>query len=590
MEIPNNPSPASRGRLPAWVTGYRRDWFAQDALAGLVVAFMLVPQCLAYAVLAGLPAQVGLYASILPLIAYAVFGSSMTMAVGPHAIIALMTAAAIGPLAAPGSTEYTTLAVTLALLTGAALMVFGVLRLGFLSQLLSQPVISGFVSGSAALIAVGQVGPLLGIVPSGHTAIAVASSIVAQIGSFNPATLALGAIALPLFWSARGALERWLARAGVPAQAAKIFARAVPLLALLLATAVVAGLDLDVVEQVAVVGSVPGGLPVLRLELPAAGRVAQLLIPALAIGLIGFVGNVSIGQSLARRRMERIDANAELRALGAVNLASAISGGFPVAGSLSRSALNFAAGARTPLAGVVCAVLMTLVLVSSTGTLERVPRTVLAATIIVAVIGLIDFATLRRSWNYDRADALAWLGTAIGVLGMGVEAGISIGIGLSLTALLWRSSRPHIAVIGRVPGTEHFRNVSRHAVEVDPAILALRLDENLHFGNVLPVDEQLRAEMARHPMAHHLLLELSSVNHIDVTALDMLEGLNRYALAQGWQMHLSEVRGPVLDKLRGTALLAEVTHASGGTPFLSTYHAFVQLGSRDADAPAPTPD
>ncbi len=561
------------------MTGYQREWLVQDAVAGLVVTLMVVPQCLAYAVLAGLPAQLGLYASILPLLAYALLGSSMTLAIGPVAVVALMTAGTIGPLAAPGSPEYIALAVILALLAGVALLTLGLLRLGFLAQLLSEPVISGFVSGAALLILVGQLGPLIGITPHGQTAFDLGASLVEQIGQFNPATLLLGGLALPLLWWARRSMAVWLENAGVRRTLAELLTRLVPLLVLVLATLAVVILDLDHGEGVAVVGNIPEGLPVLHLELPSVANTARLLMSALVIGLMGFVVSVSVAQSLARRRMERIDPNVELRALGVANLASAISGAFPVAGSMSQSVASFSAGARTPLAGVVRAAITALIVIGFTAVFERMPRTALAATIIIAVLSLIDIKALRRDWKYDRADGLAWLGTALGVILMGVEAGISIGIGLTLTALLWRSSRPHIAVVGRVPGTEHFRNVARHQVETDDAILALRVDENLHFGNAVPIDERIRAEIAQHPRARHLVLELSSVIHIDATALRMLEGLDHYVRAQGWELHFAQMRGPVLDKLRGTALFEAVTATSGGVPFPSTHEAFVRLAA-----------
>ncbi len=566
------------------MSGYQRAWLAQDALAGLVVTLMVVPQCLAYAVLAGLPAQLGLYASILPLLAYALLGSSMTLAIGPVAVVALLTASAIGPLAAPGSPEYIALAVILALLSGVALLTLGLLRLGFLAQLLSEPVISGFVSGAALLILVGQLGPLIGITPYGQTAFDLGTSLVEQVGQFNPATLLLGGLSLPLLWWARRSMARWLERAGMRLPLAELLTRLVPLMVLLLATLAVVVFDLDHGEGVAVVGNIPEGFPVLHLALPSVANTARLMMSALVIGLMGFVVSVSVAQSLARLRMERIDPNAELRALGVANLASALSGAFPVAGSMSQSAASFSAGARTPLAGVVRAGITALIVVGFTVVFERVPRTALAATIIIAVLSLIDLKALRHDWKYDRADGLAWLGTALGVILLGVEAGLSIGIGLTLAALLWRSSRPHIAVVGRVPGTEHFRNVARHQVETDDTILALRVDDNLHFGNVVPIDERIRAEIAHHPLARHLVLELSSVVHIDATALMMLEGLNHYVRSQGWELHFAQMRGPVLDKLRGTALFAAVTATSGGAPFPSTHAAFMSLASRESAA------
>jgi SulP family sulfate permease len=299
----------------------------------------------------------------------------------------------------------------------------------------------------------------------------------------------------------------------------------------------------------------------------------QLLKPALLIGFMSFLIAMSGAQTLALKRSEKLHTNRELVALGVANLGSALSGGFPVTGSLSRSAVNFAAGARTQLAGVVSAALLACALVLPTGWLALLPLPVLAATIIVAVLGMLEWNTLRTAWRYDRADALALVATGGGVLLLGVEAGVVLGLALSLGAMIWRESRPHIALLGRLPGTEHFRNVERYAVETDHGVLLLRVDAGLFFGNVEAVNGRIEEELAAHPQARHLVLVLSAVNAIDTSALFGLIELNQSMRQRGIQLHLAEVKGPVMDRLRASDLVERLS----GHIFLSSANAWDAL-------------
>ncbi len=559
--------------LPGWLVHYDRRKAVQDGVAGMVVTILLVPQSLAYAMLAGLPPHVGMYASILPLAVYAAFGSSMTLSVGPVAVASLMTAAAVGPLAAAGSAEYTLLAMLLALIGGVVLLLLGVLRMGFVANLLSHPVISGFVTGSAILIALGQLKPLLGIPAKGETAIQLLGSLLARAQDFHLPTAALGVTAVVLLWTSRRYLAAMLRRAGIPQQAADIAAKLAPMLIVLLSIALVMALGLDTQAGVAVVGQIPAGLPSLQLVLPTAVQVQALFVPAVMIALIGFVESVSVAQSLANKRGETISADAELRGLGVANLASAVSGGFPVTGGFARSVVNFAAGARTPLSGVISAALMALVLLGMTGLFGRLPLAVLAATIIVAVVGLVDLATARHAWRFDRADAIAWAVTAAGVLGLGVEAGVGLGVAMSIGTLLWRASRPHIAVVGRVPGTEHFRNEKRYDVETCPDLLMLRIDERLFFANIGSVLQRIELELAGHAAARHLVLGLSSVSDIDLTAVEAMQRLHADLRQRQIELHLAEVRGPVMDRLQRTDWQQQFSRP----PFLSFHEAVLQL-------------
>lgn len=538
-----------------WLQHYRRSMLPGDISAGIVVAMMMIPQGMAYALVAGLPPVAGIYASIVPPLLYALFGTSSTQSVGPMAIISLMTASSLAPLAAPGSALYGVLAAQLALLSGAVLLACGLLRIGFLANFFSRPVMSGFTIGSALLIAWGQVRPLLGAMPPAV--------------HWPSAALGLGSLAV-LVW-ARHYMAATLRRAGLAPVAADIGAKLAPMLVVIGATALVPLMKLEALG-VTTTGSVPAGLPGLNLATSSAHWQA-LLQPALLIGFMIFLISMSGAQTLALKRGEKLGSNRELVGLGAANLGSALSGGFPVTGSISRSAVNFAAGANTQLASIITAALLALALVAPTGWLALLPLPVLAATIIVAVLGMLDLSTLTTSWRYDRADAAALLATGAGVLALGVEAGVVVGVALSMGALIWRASRPHIARLGRIAGTEHFRNVDRYSTETAPGLLMLRVDAGLFFGNVEAVNERIEDELAARPDTRHLVLVLSAVNAIDTSALFGLGELNTSLRQRGVLLHLAEVKGPVMDRLKHSTLL----QALNGRLFLSAAMAWDEL-------------
>ncbi|WP_027868145.1 SulP family inorganic anion transporter [Massilia alkalitolerans] len=538
-----------------WLQHYRRSMLPGDISAGIVVAMMMIPQGMAYALVAGLPPVAGIYASIVPPLLYALFGTSSTQSVGPMAIISLMTASSLAPLAAPGSALYGVLAAQLALLSGVVLLACGLLRIGFLANFFSRPVMSGFTIGSALLIAWGQVRPLLGAMPPAV--------------NWPSAALGLGALAV-LVW-ARHYMAGSLRRTGLSPVAADIGAKLAPMLVVIGATALVPLLKLEALG-VATTGSVPAGLPGLNLA-TSSGHWQALLQPALLIGFMIFLISMSGAQTLALKRGEKLGSNQELVGLGAANIGSALSGGFPVTGSISRSAVNFAAGANTQLASIITAALLALALVAPTGWLALLPLPVLAATIIVAVLGMLDLSTLSTSWRYDRADAAALLATGAGVLVLGVEAGVVVGVALSMGALIWRASRPHIAVLGRINGTEHFRNVDRYSAETAPGLLMLRVDAGLFFGNVEAVNERIEDELAARPDTRHLVLVLSAVNAIDTSALFGLGELNTSLRQRGVLLHLAEVKGPVMDRLKHSTLL----QALNGRLFLSAAMAWDEL-------------
>ena len=557
--------------LPDWLKQYQSTWLAGDVIAGAIVTVMLIPQSLAYAMLAGLPPQAGLYASLLPIFAYALFGSSMTLAVGPVAVASLMTATALAPLAIAGSVDYAALAVILALLSGVMLFVFGILRLGFLAYFLSHPVISGFISGSAVVIAIGQLKYIFGINTPRGGIITTLHGLIVGFPTLNVSTTLLGCGALLFLFFARSYLSTVLKHLGLSAKSADLSAKLAPMMVVIVATLIVNLGQLDQQAQVSVVGNVPAGLPSLAIPSIQLHDIQALWLPALLISLVGFVESVSVAQSLALKRNQRITPNKELLGIGAANIASALSGGYPVTGGFARSVVNFSAGANTPGAGVVSAILMAVVVAVATSWFYYLPHAVLAATIIVAVLGLIDFKTLQQSWHYDRADAISLILTFFGVIFLGVEEGIVIGVVLSLAVVVWRSSRPHMAVVGRVPGTEHFRNIDRHDVELAHGLIALRIDESMYFANAQVLEDKIENLVAASSDTRAVLLIMSAVNQLDSTALTMLDELEKNLQAKHISLQFAEIKGPVLDRLLNT----ELGQRMHDRIFLSTHQAFL---------------
>ncbi|WP_020683049.1 SulP family inorganic anion transporter [Marinobacterium rhizophilum] len=563
-----------------WLPAYRSGHLADDLLAAVIVTVMLIPQSLAYALLAGLPPEAGLYASILPLVAYAIFGTSSTLAVGPVAVVSLMTATAVGQVAVQGSIGYLNAAVMLALMSGVMLLAMGVLRLGFLANFLSHPVMTGFISASGLIIAISQLKHLLGIDASGHTLWQLVQSLWAHRGGIHGISLALGTGSLLFLLLIRRYLKPWLLRAGYSPRMADLCAKAGPVLAVVIATLIAAALDLNS-QGLRILGLVPAGLPALTLPSLSLPLLEQLWMPALLISTIGFVESVSVAQALAAKRRQRIDPDQELIGLGSCNIVSSVSGGFPVTGGFSRSVVNFDAGAATPAAGAFTAVGIALATLFLTPFIFYLPLSVLGATIIVAVLSLVDLRAIPKTWRYSRHDALALIATLTVTLTAGVTTGILTGVVLSLLLYLHRTSRPHSAIVGRVPHTEHFRNIERHLVETDPALCILRIDEGLYFANARFLEDRVYAQMASQQKLQHLVLMCPAVNHIDASALEALEAINARLRDAGIQLHLSEVKGPVMDALRNSDFLDHLT----GRIFLSTYQAWHALSTGAAHCP-----
>ncbi|GAB0152344.1 SulP family inorganic anion transporter [Marinobacterium sp. BA1] len=555
-----------------WLKVYNRETLTSDLVAAVIVTIMLIPQSLAYALLAGLPPEVGLYASILPLVAYAIFGTSRTLAVGPVAVVSLMTAAAVGNLALAGTAEYLAAAIALAFLSGVILILMGLFRLGILANFLSHPVISGFITASGLIIAASQLKHILGVDAGGHNLLDILMALAGQLAHINLPTLIIGVSATTFLFWVRKQLKPLLVKVGLGPRLADIIAKAGPVLAVVATTLAVWGLDLQA-QGVKVVGQVPSGLPGLTLPSFDLELWKQLFVSALLISIVGFVESVSVAQTLAAKRRQRIDPDQELVGLGASNIAAAASGGFPVTGGFSRSVVNFDAGAETPAAGAFTAVGIAMATLVLTPLIFFLPKATLAATIIVAVLSLVDLGALKRTWAYSRSDFAAMLATIVLTLVHGVELGIIAGVGLSVLLYLYRTSKPHSAIVGRVPGTEHFRNIDRHQVETEQHILTLRVDESLYFANARYLEDLIYDQVARNPELRHLVLMCPAVNLIDASALESLEAINQRLMDSGVKFHLSEVKGPVMDKLKDTHFL----HDLSGEIFLSQYAAWEKL-------------
>lgn len=558
-----------------WGRRYNREALGNDLVAAVIVTIMLIPQSLAYALLAGLPAETGIYASIAPIVLYAIFGTSRALAVGPVAVVSLMTAAAIGQLAEPGSPELLAAAITLAFMSGLILILLGVFKLGFLANFLSHPVIAGFITASGILIALSQLRHILGISAGGANLPELVTSLLENLRGINPVTFFIGVSATVfLFWVRKGLLPLLLAT-GMNRKLAGVLAKAGPVAAVVISTFAAWAFGLGENHGVRVVGDVPQGLPPLTLPSFSLDLWSTLIGSAVLISIIGFVESVSVAQTLAARKRQRIVPDQELIGLGAANVGAAFTGGYPVTGGFARSVVNFDAGAETPAAGAYTAMGLMLAALLLTPLIYHLPQATLAATIIVAVLSLVDFSILKKTWDYSRADFAAVSATILLTLGFGVEIGVTAGVVLSILIHLYKSSRPHMAVVGRVPGTEHFRNVKRHKVETDPTVLTLRVDESLYFANARYLEDKVYDMVAARPGLEHFILMCPAVNEIDMSALESLEAINERLRALDVKFHLSEVKGPVMDRLNTSDFLHSIT----GKIYLSQHQAMSELAT-----------
>ncbi|MEQ4539986.1 MAG: sulfate permease [Billgrantia sp.] len=555
-----------------WLPHYNRRLGGADLLAGVIVTVMVIPQSLAYAVLAGLPAVVGLYASLLPALAYVVLGTSRTLAVGPVAIVALMTGAALSGVATPGTPDYLQAALVLSLLSGLMLLLMGLLRMGFVANFLSHPVIAGFLAASGLLIAASQIGHLLGVELVARDLLPRLVELVGGLADIHLPTLAIGAGSLLFLLLLRQYGRSTLRGLGLSRPLADLLTRSGPVFAVVVTTLATWQLELDAIG-VAVIGDIPQGLPPLSIPGFDASLWQALLVPALLISVVSFVESVSMGQMLAARRRERISPNQELVGLGGANLAAAFTSGMPVSGGLTRTVINYDAGAQTPLAGMFAAIGIGAVTLFLTPALAYLPIATLAATITVSILTLIDIPLIRQTWRYSRSDFAAMAVTVLLTLVEGVETGIISGVAISIGLFLYRTSRPHSALVGRIPGTEHFRNVERHETETVSHVALLRIDESLYFANARYLEDTVYDLVATRPELEHVVLICSAVNLIDASALESLDAINARLKDSRVTLHLAEVKGPVMDRLKCSDFLDDMT----GRVFLSTFAAWREL-------------
>ena len=558
--------------IAGWLKTYTRQDFNSDLFAGIITAILLVPQGIAYAILAGLPPQLGLYASILPPVLYALLGTSRTLSVGPVSIAAIMIASALNSpeISALGNPVQS--ALILSAESGLIMLLMALLRMGGLVNFISHPVLTGFTSGASLLIIGSQLPQLAGLKsPSCGFDSACYRD---YLSGYNSTTVIIGVAALVMLIAFGKPLTSLLKKAGLKLSLVMAISKCGPLLTVLLATLAVGYFGLTLHNKVAVVGEVPAGFPVLSLDFIDLQKWRLLLPGAAFIALIAYVESVAIAKVTANLRGEKIVPNQELIALGVANLATAISGGMPVAGGFSRTMVNFSAGARTQMAMLIAAGILALAVIFFSPWFENIPKAVLAAIILVAIIPLVRLGSIVHTWRYDRGDGIAEIVTLLGVLVLGIEEGISLGIILTFISYLRKTSQPHIAVVGRIPETGHYRNIKRHNVETWEHLLLLRIDESITFANVNFIENFITAELKHQANIKHIILIFTSVSDVDATALEALENLNHALQASGLTLHLSDAKGPVLDKLKKTNFIKQL---APGKVFFHTEDAIKEL-------------
>lgn len=555
-----------------WGRKYNRHLAMSDTTAALIVTLMLVPQALAYAILSGLPPQIGLYASMLPLVMYGVFGTSNTLAVGPVAVAALMTASTIKPFSDIDPAFGISAAVVLAAISGLFLLISGVLRLGFLANLLSHAVIAGFISAASIVIATSQFSTLLGFSVKAENMPSLVSGIFSQIQQVHLPTMFLSVFTIAILLISRKYGSKVLVKLGLSSFWSQTISRSVPAILVIIGTLGVK-LNLSWFHGVKTVGDIPAGLPTIGLPIMDLNMWQTLLLPAVLISIIGYVESISIAQNLAMKRRERIDPDQELIALGFANIAAGLTSALPVTGGVSRSVVNMDAGAKTPAAGLLTAIGMLVATYFIASWLSDLPRFILAATIIVAVLSLFDAKIFKHTWYLSKRDFFSLVATFFLTLLVDVESGIATGVLLSVLLHLYKTCRPHIAIVGLLKGTEHFRNIDRHQVELCSDVVTMRVDESLYFVNARFLEQRIYETIADNPNIKHLVLMFSAVNDIDGSAVDVLASVNEQLKELGIGFHLSEVKGPVMDSLQKSDILNKLY----GKVFLTQFKAYEAL-------------
>lgn len=533
----------------AWLRHYPRELLRGDLTAGITVAVMLIPQGMAYASLAGMPPVTGLYAAIVGILAYAVFGTSGSLAVGPVAITSLLTLSGLEAIVDPADPSYPATATLLALSVGGILLAAGVLRLGFLVNFLSHPVISGFTSAAAITIALSQVKDLLGLSigrPEGVTA--TVSALVEAASGVSWWTVGIAAASI------------------VALALGKRFVPRAPVALVVMATATIGAWAASLADKgVAILGEVPTGFPSPAMPEVSGSLLGDLAPVALTIAVVAYAEGVSVAKAIARRTREDVDANQELIATGAANAAAGLFGGFPIAGGFSRTAVNHQAGARTPLASLLTAAMLLVAVLWLTPALYYLPKAVLAAVVVVAVAGLIDVHEARETWKTRRSDFAALAITFVATLTIGVEPGLAIGLVFSLLLFVYRSANPHATELGRVEGTREYRNVDRWPTTRSATIALLRVDGPLFFANTKALEDRIADLVARDQAITTVVLDASGIGDLDASGAHLLGELDRDLDASGVTLRLATVRGPVRDVMARAGLwdaMAERIHPS----------------------------
>jgi len=543
-----------------WVPAYERKHLKGDVTAGLTVAVMIIPQAIAYGLLAGVPPEVALYASIVPMFAYALLGTCRELSVGPAALISLMTAEAIHELrpgAEMASPEWVALAVLIALLVGAVQLGLGLVRLGVIVQFLSRPVVSGFMSAAALIIATSQLGLLMGTAVRGDGFLGVLDAAVRAAPEIHYPTLLLGVGCIVAM--------------AVSRKVRKSFP--MPFLLVILTTALSWFFGFGE-KGIAVVGPVEGGVPTFAVSAVTSAQVLELLPYVIAIALVGFLESISVAKAYGFQNNYEVDANQELRALGTANLFGGLFGGYVATGNISRTVVSAQAGAKSQLYAVVTASLVLLTVIVLAPLFEPLPKAMLAAMIVVAVIGIVDIKEALRLLGFKRQDAIGLLVTFLATLILGVERGIIVGVAASLVLHLYQTTKPHFAVLGRLPGTSHWREVERHpTATIENDVIVIRIDESLYFANAPSLRDVVEHAYNVHP-AHPrgFVLDCIAVNDLDSTALDVLQQIADEMASQETQLCLAGVSAPIHQTLEKSGCLDHI----GEEHLFTTVHGAVQ--------------
>lgn len=554
--------------LSRWLKNYDRYLFSQDFIAGIITAITLVPQSMAYALLAGVPAVYGLYGAIVPTLLYSLLGSSRHISIAPAALISIMVASTVGGLNPESEQQYVYYTVVTAFLTGIFLIVMRLLRLGNITQYISTPVVNGFTSAAAIIIAASQIKYIVGIsVPNGLSFLETVQFFAKNLGQTNIGVLILGICCFLLLWFFKKPWASLMDAVFSNKLLLQVLKKSGPLIVIILVSLVVQFSRLDVAHSIPVVGKIPQGFPKwiwfdLNIEV-----VKTLAFPSFLIALMCFLTSTLVGNSLAAKRREKLDPDQELLAIGVANLSASFFSSFSVAASMSRTAVSYKAGAQTSVMGMIAAIGVLMTLLWLTPLFYFLPLAMLGSIVIMSVFSMMEIDQIKHYWQVNRADAISFITTFFMVLLFGIEIGLGVGILYSVVLLIQRTSHPHIAVVGRVGKSEHFRNINRHKVETKDTILSIRVDENLHFANSDYVQNHILDKCAQNKSLRHVVLICSSISFVDVNAIDMFYSLIEKLKESDIVLHLAEVKGPVMDQIKKTDLLKTM---EPGQVFLST--------------------